>query len=83
MFGPDEDYGFYEDYEASPYNGDDQDGFENDLLDDVEDALDEDEPTDEEIAEWEAEEERGGEDAFLDSVMEDRISGFSGFEFGE
>lgn len=81
MVGPDDDFGGgYEDYEPSPYNGD---YFEDDLLDAVEAGLDEDEPTDEEIAEWEAEEERGGEDAFLDSYMEDRISGFSGFELGE
>jgi hypothetical protein len=69
-----EDFDTYEPYEGNPYDGTDQDGADFDTF--VEE--DADEPTDEEIAEWEAREER--EDAGLDAMMEDRISGFSGFE---
>jgi hypothetical protein len=87
MIGPDDDFGGYEEYEASPYNGDDQDGaefatFGPEAVED-EESDDEDEADDEEPLEDEDEDGPGGEDAFLDSMMEDRISGFSGFEMGE
>jgi hypothetical protein len=68
MIGPDDDFGGYEDYEASPYNGDDQDGAEFATFG-PEAVEDDDGPR--------------GEDAFLDSMMEDRLSGFSGLEMGE
>lgn len=89
MIGPDDDFGGgYEEYEASPYNGDDQDGYEFDTfgpeeVSDEEAAEDEEseEPSDEEIAEWEAAEQ--AEDAGLDAYWEDRLSGLTGFELGE
>lgn len=89
MTGPDDDFGGYEEYEPSPYNGDffesddfdtfgpedvegeDEESDDDSILDDVEQAL---------ADELDA---PGGEDAYLDTLMEDRISGLTGFELGD
>ena len=87
MTGPDDDFGGgYEEYEPSPYNGDDRDGDEFDTFGPEEVSEEDTEESDEDSDEEPSEEDfdgPGGEDSFLDSMMEDRISGFSGFEMGE
>lgn len=82
MFGPDEDGG-YEEYEASPYNGDDLDGGAHDEAFDEEVDFEEDEEDGDDGIEDEGLDGPGGEDAFLDSEWEDRLSGITGFEPGE
>jgi len=77
------DEGRYDD-DPNPYHGDyAEDGGDFESDDDESD----DEPSDDEVAEWEAQEEAAdaflashGEDALLDSVMEDRIGG-GGYDY--